>query len=146
MSCDLLVIDPSESSSMLGPLFALEVFLARPHRWDASFLDTSFSGIKTLPNSCLETVLKAWAKERGLRFSTIGADEPLQAQIQAVVLFGNDASAAMRAIMSALAIRTVVIDLESGSFLGNTEEIVHASPMLLSPPSSPNVRRADERH
>ena len=144
MSCDLLVIEPSDSSSMLGPVFALEVFLARPHRWRASFLDTAFGGIRVLPNSRLGTVLKAWAKERGLRFSVIRADEPLNEQVSAVLTFGNDASATIQEVLVALGVETVTIDLDSGVILDGDPKIANISPLVPSRPSGPEIRRAED--
>ena len=141
MSSELLVIEPSNSSSMLGPLFALDVFLARPHRWDDSFLDKTFDGIRTLPGSRLSTVLSAWCKERGLRFSSISPTEPLNEQIDAALLFGDDASVVMRAMLGALQIETVSIDLESGSLTSKNTWAEPASPLAVSPPSCTNQQR-----
>ena len=145
MSSELLVIEPSDSSSMLGPLFALEIFLARPHRWDDSFLDKTFDGIRILPNSRLTTVLSAWTKERGLRFSTIVTEEPLNEQVDAVLLFGDDASIAMRSFLEALGIQTVTIDLESGSLTGMGRRPETATPLVVSPPSHSNDAREEGR-
>ena len=145
MSSELLVIEPSGSSSMLGPLFALEIFLARPHRWDDSFLDKTFDGIRILPNSRLTTVLSAWTKERGFRFSTIGTDEPLNEQVDAVLLFDDDASTAMRSFLEALGIQTITIDLESGSLTGMARRLENDTPLAVSPPSHANEDREDGR-
>ena len=144
MSSQLLVIDPSQSTSMLGPLFALEVFLARPHRWQPSFLDKTFDGIKVLPTSRLKPVFSTWSRERGLRFSEVGADQPLNEQVDAVLLFGNDASAAMCGFVSALGIEAITIDLESGTVTSQDDSNEHTSPLAVVPPVSLTDQRLND--
>ena len=145
MSSELLVVEPTDSTSMLGPLFALEVFLARPHRWDASLLDKTFDGIRILPGSRLTTVLSAWTKERGLRLTTIGIDTPLNEQVNAALVFGNETSEPVRSVLGALGVRSVTIDLDSGSMTTRSALSETGSPLAVSPPSSGNHQGALDR-
>jgi len=130
MSNQLLVLAPKSSTSMLEPLLALDILIANPSRWAPQLIDRPFDGVSILPDSQLRTVLEAWAKERGMRYSVASPSEDWLATIGAVLIFDTETSVEAGALLSAFGVPVVHFDLEQGSFIAS--EPIELSPVLLS--------------
>lgn len=134
MRCELLVIDPRDSTSMLEPLSVLEVFMAAPYRWHPNLLDTSLDGIRVLPTSRLYPVLRTWTRERGLRLETATASEDWLTHVAAVLIFDTQSAASLGELFASMGVDVVYFDLEQGRF--STVDFIErtATLMAIQPP------------
>ena len=134
MRRDLLILDPLESTSILEPLSALDVFMAAPHRWYPKLLDQSLDSIRVLATSGLQSVLRSWARDRGFRFDVADGSTPWFQNVAAVLVFDPTSAQALGGLLGAMNIDVICFDLAQGTFKesGPNRELVEI--MAIEPP------------
>ena len=109
-------------------------FMAAPYRWHPNLLDTCLDGLRILPTSRLQPVLRTWTEERGLRLETATASEDWLTHVAAVLIFDTQSAASLGELFAAMGVDVVYFDLEKGRFSAIDFIERTASLMAIQPP------------